>query len=75
MFESPVLGGCFVVNIGDADAVVLYLTKSVKVELADKRREVIVFEVLRDDVGGEYVGVFDKEGETIFSPADVKESR
>jgi formylmethanofuran dehydrogenase subunit D len=59
VLKSPIFGGCFIINVDDADAVVLYLAESIKVELTDEGGEVIVFKVLRDDVGGEYIGVFD----------------
>ena len=45
----------------EADGIILDLAEAVEIELAYERGEVVVFEELRDDVGGKDLRVFYQE--------------
>ncbi len=65
MLEPPKLI-LFIIVLMDADGIVLDFTKAVEIELAYEGGEVVVFEELGDDVGGEYLGVFYQECATVI---------
>jgi len=65
MLETPELLS-FIIVLVDADGIILDFTKAVEIELAYERGEVVVFEELGDDVGGEYLGIFYQECATVI---------
>jgi len=60
MLELPILLS-FLLLVVEADGIILDLAEAVEIELAYERGEVVVFEELRDDVGGKDLRVFYQE--------------
>lgn len=71
MTELPKPGFLVVFGIFDAEWVRLDLAESVKVELTDEGREVVVLEEFWNNFGSKFLDIFDNKSESIVCPVKL----